>query len=326
MADRDVMEFDVDAWRADEGLTLLRPASRDFWHEVILVMWKSGQRGELSGSINDLARLCRCSPTEARAAIDEIKARHVGDVTEGHGIVTLTNRRMKRAFEIRANACQRQRKKRSKNRDEPDSGETVTPAVTVPVTASAGGSVTGRSSPAPGSPPRTPSYTPTLSPGRDAAHPPPAEPSGSESENAEVQESQPPKGRKVTDAQLRVKEQFDEWWINHGFPQIHDGVRYPAYDSADGAAVWKLLKSREVAWDIEQAKAVAMFYLRQPEMYGQIGHRLRDLGHRLGQHLTKFQQEKARHGQQQYRPSTGANAFAGARRSLPVAGGRATSG
>lgn len=101
--------------------------------------------------------------------------------------------------------------------------------------------------------------------------------------------------RKTTPEQQATKEAFDAWYIQHGFPSTHHGVEYPAYDAADAAAVWKILKAREIGWDLERAKELAIFYLKQPEVYNYSGHRIREMGNRLGHLLTQLAQSKKGH-------------------------------
>jgi hypothetical protein len=314
MKNKGVMDFDVDLWRSDEGLALLRPASRDFWHEAVLVMWKAGQRGVLSGSVNDLAKLCRSSPPEARAAILEIKARNVADVfvavdekpvevrdenIVGNRTVTLVNRKMAREWGDREKTRQKVAKCRENKRRRklglPPLDETVTGDVTPLVTGlkpqGVTGSVPAGSAPSDGSPPHPLSLSTPTSRG-DASHPrggqAAAETGGGQLGDGRVA-SRKTRERKTSDAQNEAKVAFDAWYIREAFPRVHDGVEYPAYDGADAAAVWKLLKSREIGWNLERAKSLAEFFLREPEMYGVRGHRLRELGQRLGQYLTRWQ-------------------------------------
>lgn len=127
---RNLWMFDVDRWRSDEAVSLLRPAARDFWHEALMVMWKQGETGELKGSINDLQRLCRCSPAEARGAVDEIKARNVAEVRECNGVVTIICRSMQRQFLDRATVAFRVAKHRSVLSGKPLAFEDVTAYVT----------------------------------------------------------------------------------------------------------------------------------------------------------------------------------------------------
>jgi hypothetical protein len=57
--------------------------------------------GQLSGTVEALARVCRCRVDEMRAAVDDLRSTGAADVTVGNGIVTLVNRRMRREYENR---------------------------------------------------------------------------------------------------------------------------------------------------------------------------------------------------------------------------------
>ncbi len=108
--------FDVDAWMGDPGINLLRPSSRAAWFDALCRMHDRGRAGKLSGTIKDLAVLCRCTPTEMRLCVDELKLHDCADVTECHNTVTLTNRRMSREAEIRKSNRERKVKERDRIR------------------------------------------------------------------------------------------------------------------------------------------------------------------------------------------------------------------
>jgi hypothetical protein len=96
----------------------------------------------------------------------------------------------------------------------------------------------------------------------------------------------------LTDEQESTRKAFAEWWINDAWPAVHMGVQYPDFDGADAAALLKLLRTPHVHWDLQTAKDVAQVYLRQPEVYGAVGHKLREIGHRLGHYLDLYERAK----------------------------------
>jgi hypothetical protein len=116
-------------WLKDPAVSLLKPATRGILMDAICVMHELDQCGQIEGSFADLARLCRCTSSELRAALDDLAARNAADVTERNGIVTLVNRRMRRAFTGRKSNRERQKRFRNKIRDGPVTGD-VTPSVT----------------------------------------------------------------------------------------------------------------------------------------------------------------------------------------------------
>ena len=324
--------WDWDRWRSDEAIALLGPASRCVMFEILGVMWKSGETGELSGSFADLAKLCRVSLTEARAGIEEIKARNAAEISIGNGVVTIINRKMqrehqerlmdaqKRRFDAEINAWRQANFKRRK-RGLPDLPRPLMGSVTVQVTGEVTEVVTGAVTtlpPPPSSPPHTPPLTPTTPEIPIAAQ------SGGDRVARSETGSEPGKGeektprkraeRKLTEAQLTVRGEFQEWWINHGWPRAHHGVVYPDFDGADAVAVLKIMRCPEIGWDLERAKSLAEIYLREPELYGCIGHKLRTIGHRLGHYLSRL---KAKEKGIQHHGGTNSNNFAGSRRPLP---------
>lgn len=135
--------------------------------------------------------------------------------------------------------------------------------------------------PSPAPSPPNPTHTPKIpiaaqSAGGDAA-------AGESTEN-------PKKGRKrkLTDEQLAIVKSLQDWWIKHSWPAAHEGVEYPDFDGADAAAMYKVLHSKEINWNAERARGLLQLYLRQPELYGCMGHRLREVGHRLSYYLPKL--------------------------------------
>jgi hypothetical protein len=114
-------------WYADAGVAALTSASRDIWHEALLRMHQRDRCGEISGTVEQLAVLCRASgdkrrvpslspEAQMREAIDELKVTNTAHVTERRGIVTLRNRRMYRDFRDRKSSTKRKQRQRAKER------------------------------------------------------------------------------------------------------------------------------------------------------------------------------------------------------------------
>jgi hypothetical protein len=74
------------------------------------------------------------------------------------------------------------------------------------------------------------------------------------------------RARILSDEQLAVRNGFQEWWIHDAWPSAHLGVEYEDFDGGDAAAVLKLLRSKAVNWQLARAQALAVIYLKQPEM------------------------------------------------------------
>jgi hypothetical protein len=345
-----VQQWNWDVWRSDEDVGLLSPAARCVWHEVLGVMWKSGQTGELSGSYRDLAKLCRVTETEARAAIKEIKARKVADVTEsqtpdvtsGHSVVTLINRRMQRESAERSIEAERLEKKRKNaafrqfksrtNRALQREGKPIIDDVTLlsHFERQACHTVTTQEPPPPSSfsfptplsltPPTSPVPTAAQSGGVDP--PQPEEKTGGSRRRAE---RKPGADRVLTDEQQACRVAFQSWWIEVGYPQSHGGVVYDfACDgSRNGAAVLKILRNPNVAWNLDTAKRLAETFFKEPDMYlARGGHTLYDLAQRIGWFLSKM--KGVRHVVTSNSNSNGSNGgqFIAARGSAPRLGPR----
>jgi len=86
-------------------------------------MFLDGNRGVLSGTVEQLARICLCSVTEFETFLAENESLNVADVTICNGTVTLVNRRMHRAAIER----EKTRTRVAKHRGKRAGNEDVTP-------------------------------------------------------------------------------------------------------------------------------------------------------------------------------------------------------
>ncbi len=106
-------DFDIDVWKSDPLVTILSPATRGIWFEILCDMRRlPGHRGVITGTRETLARHGRCPESELDRALEEIKFHHTADVIERHGIVTLINRRMNRQAGVRESQRKRKHKER----------------------------------------------------------------------------------------------------------------------------------------------------------------------------------------------------------------------
>ncbi|HYK88837.1 MAG TPA: hypothetical protein VE398_08710 [Acidobacteriota bacterium] len=95
------MQYVPGDWLSDAQVSQCRPATRGIWWDAISVMHGIDRCGQLSGTVEALARVCRCRVDEMRAAVDDLRSTGAADVTVSNGIVTLVNRRMRREYENR---------------------------------------------------------------------------------------------------------------------------------------------------------------------------------------------------------------------------------
>lgn len=102
-------------WRNDPRVGMCSPATRGIWLELVCIMHEMDRTGEISGSYDQLARLCRCNVDEIKCAINELQLTKTADVTECNGNVTVINRRMKRECNERVSSRKRVKKHRKES-------------------------------------------------------------------------------------------------------------------------------------------------------------------------------------------------------------------
>ena len=117
-------------WLTDPSVTALSPAARGIWWDLLCVMHADGRRGVKCGNRAVLARLTRCTPDEFSAALIEWQSNNTADVSEDcNGLVTVTNRRMKREHDERESTANRVHNHRTGKAESACNG-VVTPDVT----------------------------------------------------------------------------------------------------------------------------------------------------------------------------------------------------
>lgn len=107
-------------WLGDPEVSSCSPATRGIWWDAICAMHEAGRTGVLTGTVEELARICRCIPAEMEDALAELKRSQTANVTLRNGRVTLVNRRMSREHKSRDSGRIRQerhRQSRSGNAD-----------------------------------------------------------------------------------------------------------------------------------------------------------------------------------------------------------------
>lgn len=104
------MKFYVNDWHSDCQLAMCSLAARGCWLELLCGMHNLDQSGVITGTADQIARICRCSCVEFVQAVNELRANHVGEITERNGVYTIVNRRMKREYEASGKAKMRQKR------------------------------------------------------------------------------------------------------------------------------------------------------------------------------------------------------------------------
>ena len=109
------MQFYVRDWAGDPELAMCSPSTRGIWMDAICAMQARQRSGELSGKIEQLARICRCTAEEMTVAVAELRSTGAADVTVSNETVTLICRRMKRESDGRRSGALRTKKHRNGN-------------------------------------------------------------------------------------------------------------------------------------------------------------------------------------------------------------------
>lgn len=108
------MQFYVSDWLSDTAM--LSPATKGIWIDLLALMHIK-KTGTITGTLEKLARACRCSVSEMEYAIHEMKSENIADIEACYGNVTeeysITCRRMKRAENERVRAKESMKKTRA---------------------------------------------------------------------------------------------------------------------------------------------------------------------------------------------------------------------
>jgi uncharacterized protein YdaU (DUF1376 family) len=100
-------------WVQDTRILSLQ--ARGAWIDLLCVMWRSPERGNLTLTYVDYSRIFGTSVDQTKAAISELVEKKICDaVTNGNGTVTLINRRMAREEKERESTRYRVHKFRNK--------------------------------------------------------------------------------------------------------------------------------------------------------------------------------------------------------------------
>lgn len=131
MAKMPYMQFYTGDWLRDPNVSMLSPMARGIWIDALAAMHEQDRQGYVTGTAEQLARVCRCSTSEMTQAIMELDHTHCADVSHechslsqnGPAIVTLKNRRMSRDHKNRVSAAnrkanERHRKKKGGRKDD----------------------------------------------------------------------------------------------------------------------------------------------------------------------------------------------------------------
>jgi hypothetical protein len=121
------MPFDVGAWKSDAAVSAASPATRGIWFELLCCMFNLDRCGQVSGTIDELARMCRCASSECLQSVSEIRARDIAEVTEKDGVYVIVNRRMRAEYKARDSKTLRNKRYRERQKEDTEKTEEETP-------------------------------------------------------------------------------------------------------------------------------------------------------------------------------------------------------
>lgn len=114
-------KFFPDTWLSDSDLLQCSNCTRGIWMNIICHMHKKEMAGELSGTVENLAKMCFSTKDEFLNALNELKFTKTATVTFRTDSVTVENRRMKREAKVRQDAALRAKRHRQKLKSNGDS-------------------------------------------------------------------------------------------------------------------------------------------------------------------------------------------------------------
>ena len=87
--------------------------------DLLCAMHENGRTGIITGTVLELAQMCRCSEREMTVALNELRRSKTASVTKCHKVsraCTVTNRRMHREYKLREDTKLRVKKHREQQR------------------------------------------------------------------------------------------------------------------------------------------------------------------------------------------------------------------
>jgi hypothetical protein len=91
-------------WKKDPDLSKCSAATRGIWIDLLCAMHENGRTGIITGTVHELAQMCRCSAPEMHVALAELKRNktaHVQKCPRLSNGYQVTNRRMNREHKDR---------------------------------------------------------------------------------------------------------------------------------------------------------------------------------------------------------------------------------
>lgn len=83
-------------WKKDPALSMCAPATRGIWMDMLCAIHDLRSTGVLTGTVEQLSRLCRCQSGEMADAIADLQATKTAEISERSGVYSIVSRRAKR--------------------------------------------------------------------------------------------------------------------------------------------------------------------------------------------------------------------------------------
>lgn len=152
MNKRPAFQFYPGDWRRDTQVQMANMETRGVWFEMLCCMHDAPERGKIRGTHKQIVTLLGCAGDELTRSLKEIEALHIGNVTHGNDIITITNRRMYNEDQAEIKAREQTKKRVAKHRAQKARNDEVTP----PSSSSASSSVSSSPSKKKKNPPKPP--------------------------------------------------------------------------------------------------------------------------------------------------------------------------
>jgi len=118
MSYKPAFQFYPGDWKKDPCLSMCEPATRGIYIDILCSMHDNDGSGLVEGTVQQLARMCRCSPDEMGSAIDELSVTKTCRVTESDTIITLINKRMNDEHMSRQSSAERSKRYRENRKSD----------------------------------------------------------------------------------------------------------------------------------------------------------------------------------------------------------------
>lgn len=115
-------KFFTSDWLSDLKLSKCSPTTRGIWIDLLCAMHELDRCGQVCGTIEELARMSRCQPSEIELAVRELESSNAANVEKRDGMVTLINRKMTKEYKLRESERLRKERYRKKEDVPPLSG------------------------------------------------------------------------------------------------------------------------------------------------------------------------------------------------------------